>query len=159
MIKYLPFLCTMFLLSACGGTTTSSGSSQDSTTNNVAEKKPVQNAEVMKFVKHEVMDNEGTHMVASTYLIPEGWTAQDRLYWEYNDATVPIRYKGTFKSSDGSMAIQSYPDVRATWNTGPSGTSGYPAPRDVITGLQELIKVERKGINYTVTDSKVVSNT
>ena len=115
-------------------------------------------ADVMKFIKHEVVDNQGTHLVASTYLLPEGWTAQDQLYWEYNDATVPIRYKGIFKSADGSMGIQSYPDVRATWYTGPSGTGGYPAPSDIVTGLKDLVKAERKGLNYRITDQKIISN-
>lgn len=116
------------------------------------------NAKVMKFVKHEVVDNQGTRLVATTYLLPEGWTAQDQLYWEYNDATVPIRYKGVFRSPDGSMGIQSYPDVRATWYTGPSGTGGYPAPQGIIAGLKDLVKVERKGINYQIVNEKLIAN-
>ena len=75
--------------------------------------------------QHEVVHRQGTGLVASTYLLPDGWTVQDQLYWEYNDATVPIRYKGKFTSGDGKMLIQSYPDVRSVWSTGPSGTSGY----------------------------------
>src|SRR5688572_25738100 len=49
--------------------------------------------EVLKLVRHQIVDKEGTGMVASTFLLPEGWTVQDRLYWEYSDATVPVRLK------------------------------------------------------------------
>lgn len=115
-------------------------------------------ADVMKFVKHEVVDRQGTGMVASTYLIPEGWTAEDQLYWEYNDATVPIRYKGIFRSGDGSMMIQSYPDVRSVWATGPAGTSGYPPPSGLIAGLKEVIKAERRGIAFRVAEEKIVAD-
>ncbi|HLP81402.1 MAG TPA: hypothetical protein VK141_05360, partial [Nitrosomonas sp.] len=36
---------------------------------------------VTKFVKHEVVDNQATHMVVSTYLLPEHWTVQDTFMW------------------------------------------------------------------------------
>lgn len=151
------------LLTACGQS--SADTPADQAGNNTAastESKPSKQnqppADVMKFVKHEVVD-KATNMVASTYLIPEGWTAQDNLYWEYSDATVPIRYKGTFRSGDGRMMIQSYADVRAVWSTGPSGTSGYPPPSGLIAGLREVIKAERKGLAFQVTEEKLVSNT
>ncbi|HYF31742.1 MAG TPA: hypothetical protein VD993_11545 [Chitinophagaceae bacterium] len=151
-------LFLLALLAACGQspaphvTTNQSNNNQPSST-------PQRKAEVMKFVKHEVIDRQGTGMVACTYLIPEGWTAQDQLYWEYNDATVPIRYKGIFKSRDGSMMIQSYPDVRSVWATGPAGSSGYPPPSGLIAGLREVVKAERKGLSFRVAEEKLVSNT
>lgn len=120
-------------------------------------KQKITNADVVKFIKNEVKDNEGTHMVASTYLLPEGWTVQDKLYWEYRDPTVPIRYQGIYKSSDGNLMIQAYPDVRASWYTGPAGTNGYRPPSDIITGLKDLVKKERNGLNVRYTEQKVVS--
>jgi hypothetical protein len=60
--------------------------------------------DVLKLVKREVVDREGTGMVASTYLLPADWTVEDRLYWEYNDPTLPIRFKATFQSIDRAGA-------------------------------------------------------
>lgn len=148
------------LFTACGqtpspGTISTNNAAPDQPTNTSVQQK----ANVMKFIKHEVVDRQGTGLVASTYLLPEGWTAQDQLYWEYNDATVPIRYKGLFTSPDGNFLIQSYPDVRSVWSSGPSGTSGYPAPAGLIAGLREVIKAERKGLAFRVSEEKLVNNT
>jgi hypothetical protein len=115
-------------------------------------------AVVFKLSKHQVLDREGTGMVASTYLLPADWSAQDNLYWEYRDPTVPIRYKGLLQNSDKTMAIQSYPDVRASWYTGPSGSGGYHPPSDILTGMKDLIKAERRGKNVVYIDQKILSN-
>ncbi len=113
---------------------------------------------VLRLVKHQVMDTEGTGMVASTYLLPTDWTVQDKLYWEYRDPTVPIRFQSLMQNGDGSMRIQIYPDVRASWSTGPAGTNGYRPPSDIITGMKDLIKAERKGKNISYVNQKILSD-
>lgn len=123
-----------------------------------SEKKMDENVQMMKLITHEVVDQEGTGMVASTYLLPEGWSSNDKLYWEYKDPNVPIRYKGVFKNEDGTMFIQSYPDVRASWNTGPSGTGGYRSPSDIVTGIKDLIKQQRPGRQLRYVSQKILSN-
>ena len=115
--------------------------------------------DVLKLTKREVIDKQGTGLVASTFLLPADWTVQDQLYWDYNDATQPIRVKASMKSGDGSMAIQIFPNVRAVYSTGPAGASGYPPPKDIITGMKELIRQERPGINYKFVSEKVLQNT
>lgn len=142
----------LLLICACGQQT---GISSEESNKKIPGEKI--KAEVMKLVRHEVMDNKGTGIVASTYLLPEGWTANDKLYWEYNDATVPIRYKGVFRSAGGNMMIQCYPDVRSSWNTGPSGTWGYRPPNDIISGMKDLIREERKGKSIRYVDEKILS--
>ena len=117
-----------------------------------------QKAGILKFVKQDLIDNEGTGMVASTYLVPSGWNVKDRLFWEFNDATVPIRYKGIIQNNDGTMAVQTFADIRAVWATGPSGTSGYRPPADIIAALKSLINDERKGKNITFVDQKTISS-
>src|SRR5688500_3259862 len=106
------FSLTAFVFLACAS------SPSDVQSNNIeASNSKIQNPkskiesppEVLKLVKHELVDKEGTGLVASTYLLPEGWTSQDRLYWEYNDPTVPIRLKGLMQSPDGNMSIQIFP--------------------------------------------------
>ncbi|MEO8582553.1 MAG: hypothetical protein ABI415_02085, partial [Flavitalea sp.] len=106
---------------------------------------------ILKLTKHRVLDREATGLVASTYLLPGDWKVNDRLYWEYNDATVPIRYSGTYQSPDGSLVIKNYADVRAVLSTGPGGTTGYAPPSDIIYGLKDLVKSEKKGINFRYT--------
>lgn len=91
----------------------------------------------IQLVKRQVIDKEGTGLVASTYLIPSDWTVQDRLYWEYNDATLPIRFMATMQSRDTEMGIQIFPDIRSVWSSGPSGVSGYRPPADIISGMQD----------------------
>ncbi|MEP6794898.1 MAG: hypothetical protein ABJB16_11265 [Saprospiraceae bacterium] len=119
---------------------------------------PAQKSNIIRLVKHQVMDTEGTAMVASTYLLPTDWTVQDKLYWEYRDPTVPIRFQSMMQNADGSMRIQIYPDVRASWYTGPAGTNGYRPPSDIITGMKDLIKVERKGKNIHYVGQKILSD-
>lgn len=160
MKKYLLMLSTIVLI-ACRDKQSSHGlndpqEKKKEVTSN--DKKKIADADIMKFITHELIDQQGTGMVASTYLLPEGWTPNDKLYWEYNDATVPIRYKGVFKNEDGSMLIQSYPDVRSSWNTGPSGTWGYRAPSDIISGMKDLITQERPGRKIRYVNQKILSN-
>lgn len=115
-------------------------------------------ANILKFIKHEVIDQEGTGMEAMTYLLPDGWTVQDKLYWEYRDPTIPIRYKGIYQSSTNKLSIQYYPAIRASWTTGPSGTTGYRPPSDIISGMKEMIKQERTGKNVQYLNEKTLSN-
>lgn len=114
--------------------------------------------DVIKLVRREIIDKEGTQMVASTYLLPADWTVEDRLYWEYNDATVPVRLAAKMQSADGSMAIQIFPDIRSSWNTGPSGTYGYPPPDDIISGMKDLVRAERKGKDIRFVSHKILLN-
>ena len=58
---------------------------------------------MVRFLKHEVHDREGTGLVAATYLVPKDWTVHDRLSWEYRDCFNPIRYSAKLQSSDGSL--------------------------------------------------------
>ncbi|MBK9106482.1 MAG: hypothetical protein IPL92_18450 [Saprospiraceae bacterium] len=114
--------------------------------------------DLIKLTQRQVIDKEGTGLVASTYLIPPDWSVQDRLYWEYGDATLPIRFKATMQNSDATMGIQIFPDVRAVWSRGPSGVTGYRPPVDILSGMKDLIMAERKGKNITYVNQKVLFN-
>lgn len=113
--------------------------------------------EVLKFLKHQAVDRQATGLTALTYLVPSNWRVQDNFYWEYRDPTLPIRYKSIMQNDDGSLAIELFPDSRATWYTGPSGSGGYRPPSDIIYGLKDIIKSERRK-NIRVTDQKILSN-
>jgi hypothetical protein len=114
--------------------------------------------DILKLIKRQVIDREGTGLIASTYLLPADWTVEDRLYWETSDASLPIRFKAILKSPKYDMAIQIFPDVRSVWSSGPAGTSGYPPPMDILSGIKALITQERPGINFTVVSAKVLSD-
>jgi hypothetical protein len=133
-------------------------SNENPTTMTSEEKKSAPPADVLKLVKHEIMDKEGTGLVASTFLLPADWTAQTRLFWEYNDATLPVRLQGIMQSASGDMGIQLFPDVRAVWSSGPTGTSGYPPPQDIISGMKDLITRERSGKNIQFISQKIIEN-
>ena len=154
-----PLTCISILLFACAQPTSNQVGQKSPEANLFSQNQSIEKPpEVLKLVKHEVIDKEGTGMVATTYLLPEGWTVDDRLYWEYQDATVPIRYKSIMESPDGDMTIQIFPDVRSSWNTGPAGTYGYQPPADFISGMKYLIETERKGKDIRYTDQKILFN-
>lgn len=151
--------CFAWMLAGCGQS--SGSSSKETEGNNMTskeEKKEKGKPDILKFVRHEVMDQEGTGLAALNYLLPEGWAVQDRLFWEYRDPTIPIRYQGIYQNNNDKMSIQYYPAIRASWNTGPSGTTGYRPPQDVLGGLKDLIKQERSGKNVRYVDEKIISN-
>lgn len=161
MKNSLSFLSTLLLVCACSQSQSNSNayaSNENAPSPMSDTRKSDPPADVLKLVKHEVIDKEGTGLVASTYLLPSDWTEQTRLYWEYGDATLPIRLKGTMQSASGDMGIQIFPDVRAVWSSGPTGTSGYQPPRDIISGMKDLIAVERKGKNIQYVDQKIINN-
>lgn len=151
-LTHLVFI--IFVFSACGQTTVNDEK-------NVAVKADHKAASgksgsFLRLKKHEVIDREGTGLLAVTCLIPEDWKANDRLFWEYNDATLPIRYQGQFKQVNGSMEIAAYPDFRSVYSSGPMGTSGVPPPRDAVSGLKDFVQKRRSGFNYRILEAKSI---
>ncbi len=157
-LKY-PFLfvCICTLFNGCGQTTNQESSSRKSPAD-----KPKsgisKNSNYLFFKKHNIIDSDGSRMLAFTCLVPDGWIVNDKLYWDYNDATQPIRYKGSFVNQKQNMAIYSYPEIRSYYSMGPMGQDGYPPPAGVLAGLKEFIRRERASVSYTLTDEKVISN-
>jgi hypothetical protein len=161
MKPILPTAISLLLLSACSQSqvnTTSDHSTPSSETTMEKGKPGTIPKDLIKLTQRQVIDKEGTGLIASTYLLPSDWTVQDRLYWEYGDATLPVRFKAALQSSDATMGIQIFPDVRAVWSSGPSGVSGYRPPADIISGMKDLIMAERKGKNISYVNQKVLFN-
>ena len=158
--------CLLTIANSCGQSSNQSSSQTQEKSKEIdktqktesTKSKPEKDEHYLKLIKHVIMDREGTGMVAFNCLIPEGWTVNDKLYWEYNDATLPIRYQGVFEDPKNNLRINSYPDIRSVFSTGPTGTSGYPAPRGLIPGLKDLIKKERRGIQYKVVEEKIIKS-
>ncbi|MBK8954041.1 MAG: hypothetical protein IPM34_00595 [Saprospiraceae bacterium] len=158
----LRFCILFFLWSAITTVTgcqnnSETGSSKRSSGQSAAGKNDAANNSYLKLKTHQVIDRDGSGMVALTGLIPESWSAKDQLYWEYNDATLPIRYKGKFISPSGDMAIEIYPDARSSFSSGPMGTSGYPPPQDAVSGLKDFVQQNRGRFPYQILDAKMIS--
>jgi hypothetical protein len=98
----------------------------------------------LKFVQHKVMDRQATGKRAINYLIPEGWTVNDSLFWVYTDPNVPIRYAAACESRDRSQKIEIYPDYRETWSRGMMRTQGQKPPSDIIAGLKWIINAAER---------------
>lgn len=105
----------------------------------------------MRLRKHEVKDSEGTGVTALTYLLPADWTVRERLYWDYRDVFIPVRYVARSQSSDGTMRTESFADVGSTWMQSPSGVQGIRPPASIIEGLKHLIGQQRPvpGLRFT----------
>ncbi|MEI2694862.1 MAG: hypothetical protein V9E90_07325 [Saprospiraceae bacterium] len=152
----LIWLCIL-LCSSCQQNSNSQAEKGALKRNQQETKKVVANPITMKLVPHYILDREGSGMTAITCLIPEGWSIQDRLYWEYQDATLPIRYEGTLQSENGRFKIFAYPDIRSVYSEGPTGSSGYPPPQNILIGLKDFIKRHRQGIQYQITEEKIIN--
>ncbi len=111
---------------------------------------------MVKFLKHEVRDREGTGLVAATYLVPKDWAVQDHLSWEYRDCFNPIRYSAKLQSSDGAMKIEVFPDIAASWSMGPYGTQGVRPPANVKEALRQFVNSVRPGRKLKILSEKVI---
>ncbi|MBK7358506.1 MAG: hypothetical protein IPI45_09780 [Saprospiraceae bacterium] len=158
MKRILFIICcySMLFLSCQPNATNQANSAKNSIgTSGVSKEKQV--GAILKLTPHQIMDREGSGMIAFTCLIPEGWTVDDKLYWEYQDATLPIRYKGRFQNTKTDQTIESYPDIRAVYSEGPTGVSGYPPPQTILTGLKDFIRQQRGRINFQIKAEKIIN--
>ncbi|MCC6754385.1 MAG: hypothetical protein IT266_10435 [Saprospiraceae bacterium] len=114
-------------------------------------------AKYLKLKRYDIVDRQGTGLVAVSCLIPEQWQVRDQVFWDYQDATQPLRYQGLFQDPGGALAVQIYPDLRSVYSQGPMGTSGYPPPRDVLSALRDFISQQRGQTGFRVMESKVVA--
>ena len=156
LYKALIWFCIL-LCSSCQQNSNSKTEKGDHKRNQQETEKVAAKPITMKLVPHHILDREGSGMTAITCLIPEGWTIKDRLYWEYEDATLPIRYEGTLQSEDGRYKIFAYPDIRSVYSEGPMGSSGYPPPQNILTGLKDFIKRHRQGFQYQIREEKIIN--
>ncbi|MBK9108679.1 MAG: hypothetical protein IPM92_10030 [Saprospiraceae bacterium] len=150
-ISFTILCCLCFSISCQNSSSDHSGQQSDKNSKPSGKTK---SGSYLKLRKHEVIDREGSQMVAMTGLIPEDWKVRDQLYWEYNDATLPIRYKGQYTSGNGDLVIEIYPDVRAVYSTGPMGSSGYPPPRDAVSGLRDFVQQQRGQYGFKILEAK-----
>ncbi len=129
---------------------------QDSSSPGAKESPAPAAGRMVRFLKHEVRDREGTGLVAATYLVPKEWTVHDRLLWEYRDCFNPIRYSAKLQSSDGSLKIEVFPDIAASWSMGPYGTQGMRPPANVKEALRQFVNSVRPGRKLHILSEKAI---
>ncbi len=100
---------------------------------------------------HRVMDTEGSGGLAYTFLLPEGWTSEDRLHWLVDNYTTPVVGFSLIKSEDGREEIDSVSGVATSFSHGPAGDSGMPPPRSLSQYLLSDWKRRHPGLNFQVT--------
>jgi hypothetical protein len=109
---------------------------------------------------HKVMDDQGTHKLAYTYLIPDGWTATDTIQWIPNDFMTPEIGSSTLKSADGLTEFVSASGMWTNFGRGPAGNYGQEPPKSVSNILLHDFKQKHPGVEFKVlekTDTPVDS--
>lgn len=99
---------------------------------------------------HKVMDEEGTGKLAFTYLIPDGWTATDKITWIPNDFMTPEVGSSTLKSGDGLIELFSASGVWTNFGHSPTGDYGQEPPKSVADILLQEFKDRHPGVEFEI---------
>lgn len=103
---------------------------------------------------HTVMDSQGTGKRAGTYLIPEGWTAQDTIIWFPDNYLTPAVGSSVAKSPDGLMRLDASSAAAVGFSHSPAGDTGQLPPRSVSALLLASWKHQHPGVGYEILVSK-----
>lgn len=109
---------------------------------------------------HKVMDEEGTGKLAFTYLIPDGWTATDKITWIPNDFMTPEVGSSTLKSADGLIELYSASGVWTNYGHSPTGDYGQGPPKSVADILLQEFKDKHPGVEFEILtkDDRIVDS-
>jgi uncharacterized protein YceK len=116
------FVVAVVFLAGCAPVINQQGGNGNSGAASSGEKSPEQTGAQIGLTLHKVMDANGTGKLAGTYLLPEGYTAEDEIKWIPNDYLTPVVGTTTMKSDDGSVVTDQHgydPNVNGpggTWN-------------------------------------------
>ena len=99
---------------------------------------------------HKVMDDEGTHKLAFTYLVPDGWSATDTIKWIPNDFMTPEVGTSIIKSPDGLIELDSLSGAWSMYGHAPTGDYGVWPPKSVSDILLRDFKQQHPGLQFTV---------
>lgn len=116
----------------------------------VAKSTPAESGTVYHMHLHKVMDDAGTHKLAFTYLIPEGWSATDAIQWLPNDFMTPEVSTSVLKSPDGLIELDSSSGAWSMYGHGPTGDYGAWPPKNVSDILLHDFKQQHPGLQFKV---------
>jgi len=160
-VQLSTFLLAIGLLVACNGgqrATTERSSTANSSQSNATQTTSPEPMELpsnpppagfIKFIKHPIIDEHGTRMVASTYLMPADWGVQEQLWWDFNDPSLPVRYRAQLGNADSSLGYEVFPTVRIAYSQG-GATQGYPPPQSLTQGIEQYLSTLRPHLRFRV---------
>ncbi len=96
---------------------------------------PEQGGSQIKLTRHEVMDTDGTGKLAGTYLLPDGYTAEDELTWVPGAYMCPVVGTSVLKSADKQIMIVSSSGSQTGFAHSPAGDQGADPPKSVSSYL------------------------
>jgi hypothetical protein len=105
-----------------------------------------------KMTLHKVMDPEGTGKLACTYLLPDGWTAQDQIKWFPQNLLTPVIGASVMKSADGLVELDTMSGANFSFSHSPPGDTGIMPPKRTTDFLISAWKKDHPGVNFEVLD-------
>jgi len=94
---------------------------------NVTEGKIKNKTSVLRFNKKNLIDKQGTGIVAATYLAPEGWEIEQGVNWDINNVALPANAKIIVTNPETSAALEGFPNLVFMVNADTRLNEQYPA--------------------------------
>jgi hypothetical protein len=110
----------------------------------------------LKMVQRQVTDPQ-SGMVAYTYLVPEGWTINDGVGWDYSNMLQPAYFYSSCYNNNG-LTVQIHANVHGRYWQNAMGNSGTMRPPGSITeALQwRMREVRKTAIGFS--NQQIISN-
>jgi hypothetical protein len=81
---------------------------------------------VLKFNRHELVDKDGTGLVAATYLVPDGWKVEDKIEWNIHNVAQPAIAELYILDEESNSAMQGFPNLVFLVNKDVNMREEYP---------------------------------
>ncbi len=148
MIKHLvPMLFVAAVATGCSSPKSGLAAQSGSSTATPA---TTEDSAVYHMQLHKVMDEEGAHKLAFTYLIPDGWSATDTIKWIPNDFMTPEVGTTIIKSPDGLTELVSMSGAWTMFGHSPTGDYGSLPPKSVSDILLSGFKQQHPSVQFAV---------
>jgi hypothetical protein len=99
---------------------------------------------------HRIIDTAGTGKVAGSYLVPQGWTATDKLTWLPQDFLTPVVGVCKLSSPDGSMSFVTMSGLSLNYSHTPVGETGVRPPKTVCELLRQAWQKDHPNVKADV---------
>lgn len=106
--------------------------------------------DVLTYSLHKI---ENSNVVAYTYLMPQGWSNDDKVVWtNVSNIPYPITQLVT-TSPDKQFVIAEYPVLVGSWQTGPMGSNGE-AYQNASEAIDATMQKDQQIQNYQVVSTQ-----
>jgi|GEM_PF-4883867 len=100
---------------------------------------------------HKVID-QGIHMLAGTYLVPQGWKTKDEITWMPLNYGTPVIGRSTITSPDGTESLLRVSALSVQYGQSTMARSGMEPPNSIGLFLASLWAKDHPGVNYRIID-------